>query len=74
MHFNGVAYDLKPTLPQQLTNTLTITSNHPPPTPRLRPLEELISHRVVPTLCTQFQTLWEVAQLRAVWQVLVESN
>lgn len=32
-------------------------------------MEELISHRVVPTLATQFHTLWEVAQLRAIWQV-----
>ena len=57
-----LSYTLTPAVPISL-------SSHPIPH-SLRPLEELISHRVVPTLSTQFHTLWEVAQLRAVWQVV----
>ena len=32
-------------------------------------LEELVSRRMVPSLSEQFDTLWQVVQLRAVYQV-----
>ena len=61
--------DIHSHTPWHLFPNRTLSTPISPP----RPLEELISHRVVPTLSTQFHTLWEVAQLRAVWQVLVDS-
>jgi MFS family permease len=38
--------------------------------PLLVPLEELISHKIVPTMTEQFAVLWETIQLRAVWQTV----
>lgn len=38
--------------------------------PLLFPLEELVSHQIVPTITDQLAVLWETIQLRAVWQTV----